>query len=606
MPSRCCLAAALVVLGASSAPAQSQPATPAAPPPPAAPEQASPPPATLPPTPEQPGAQPAPSQQQGSSKGKAGDEINLKEWESSGQDWMVEQPKVSLLELDGYLRMRGDLLRRLNFGNATATEQVNEQPVPRYVATDGKDANYGSTNMRLRIEPTINVTEDIHLVATVDVFDNLVMGSVPSSALSTGVPLNLLSTSQTTPRFNVNSLSDSIVVKRAYARINALNEKLELRFGRTPSAFGLGMFDNAGDCLDCDFGDVADRIALTFKIADHQFTPMFDWGSSGPVTLPFNGNQGVSSTGQALDAVPWDDSDQYSLRIQRLDAPTDIRNRVQQGEPVLNYGLWAIWRRQSDDLSPSYYTDNSANPGVVPAPSTGFDPTVFKQKRSGNVYTGDAYLRWYYKEIELAVEGALRFGSVSLPSVNDPNTTVSTNLLQAGGALEATWHLGGEYRGTVLALKGGAASGDRHGGFGALDAAGTQRGPGDNALDNFQFNPDYHVDLLLFRHIIGTVTDAWYVRPEVGYNFENNIGGRFWAVYSQAFEKSSTPNGKNPLGLELDAELAYGAESNPESGAFKGALMGGMLFPFNAFKNPTLNAGPSFAWTIEARLYVTF
>ena len=39
--------------------------------------------------------------------------------------------------------------------------------------------------------------------------------------------------------------------------------------------------------------------------------------------------------------------------------------------------------------------------------------------------------------------------------------------------------------------------------------------PRDHTVDNFRFHPDYHIDQILFREIIGTVTDAIYVRPHV-------------------------------------------------------------------------------------------
>ena len=35
----------------------------------------------------------------------------------------------------------------------------------------------------------------------------------------------------------------------------------------------------------------------------------------------------------------------------------------------------------------------------------------------------------------------------------------------------------------------------------------------DNRIDNFRFHSDYRVDRILFREIIGTVTDAMYAKP---------------------------------------------------------------------------------------------
>jgi HAD superfamily hydrolase (TIGR01509 family) len=38
---------------------------------------------------------------------------------------------------------------------------------------------------------------------------------------------------------------------------------------------------------------------------------------------------------------------------------------------------------------------------------------------------------------------------------------------------------------------------------------------GDTTVDNFRFSPDYHLDLVLWRRILGQVSDAVYVKPTV-------------------------------------------------------------------------------------------
>src|SRR5205814_6706164 len=40
---------------------------------------------------------------------------------------------------------------------------------------------------------------------------------------------------------------------------------------------------------------------------------------------------------------------------------------------------------------------------------------------------------------------------------------------------------------------------------------------GDTHLKDFRFNPDYQVDQILFRRILGTVTNAIYVKPTMTY-----------------------------------------------------------------------------------------
>jgi uncharacterized protein (TIGR04551 family) len=538
-----------------------------------------------------------------------GDEITLDDWDRD--DWMLLKPKLSLVDLKGYLRVRGDLLRKLDFDNGSQWEQT-----PRYwAASDGK-ADFTSTNMRLRIEPRINVTEQIQIITTFDILDNIVLGSTPDSisATAASTPVHVLSRNQRPPVRGDNALTDSIVARRVYARLTALNEQLDVRMGRMPDHFGLGMLMNSGDCLDCDYGQVVDRLAITFRAANHLFTPTFDWISNGPVAVPF-GREG----GQPLDALRWDDAVQYTVRVLRVDHPRDILESVLQGDTVLNYGLHNGFRVQQRDLGSAYYS-GGYDPARQP---TGADLALYDdERRDAFIYTGDAYLKLYRGSLELGVEAAVEYGrfkdSLGASSDGADGTQASaelqsTQVLKLGAVLEAKLRLEGEYAGTSLWLKAGGASGDSRRGFGALDQAETQRGPTeresyDLSLENFQFSPDYHVDLLMFRRILGAVTDAVYVRPEVAYMFDEKVQGSLAAVYSRALFKRSVPGDSPHMGLEFDAELSYGLASADDNSPLKAALAGGILFPFGAFKNlaETDDQGGSFAWTIQGRLYVTF
>src|SRR5207302_6788360 len=90
--------------------------------------------------------------------------------------------------------------------------------------------NLTSADMRLRLEPTVNVTEQVRVKAQLDVFDNLVMGSTPESyyingtagtaaGATQGMPLAAFSRSQQAPEAGVNSVFSSIRAKRAWAEV---------------------------------------------------------------------------------------------------------------------------------------------------------------------------------------------------------------------------------------------------------------------------------------------------------------------------------------------------------------------------------------------------
>ncbi|MEL6547424.1 MAG: hypothetical protein AAFQ82_22565, partial [Myxococcota bacterium] len=297
------------------------------------------------------------------------DELSLSDWERD--DWMLLQPELSLVELNGYFRVRSQMFRRLNFGNSElgaedpSRFEVNEEVVAGTGDSDEReDVNLAGTDLRLRLEPVINVTERVQVITTIDILDNLVMGSTPLSSPfvredpddtdARRTPVNILNRSQASPQAGVNYVRDAILIRRAYARLTALNDQLQFDIGRMPDHWGLGMMINDGNCLDCDFGDVVDRAMVGFKAVGHLFQVGLTLVDTGPTFSPF-----YDQLGPVYDRARWDDVDQYDIRIQKLDHPDDIRERVLQGETVVNYGLMNAFRLQNDCLNYLYYDTES-------------------------------------------------------------------------------------------------------------------------------------------------------------------------------------------------------------------------------------------------------
>jgi hypothetical protein len=88
-----------------------------------------------------------------------------------------------LLELDGYYRMRTDWFKNFNLG--FPDPGFGGTPFPTALgcksATSGHpcDNSLSSANMRLRLEPTINLDEGTSVHLQADLLDNLVLGSTP-------------------------------------------------------------------------------------------------------------------------------------------------------------------------------------------------------------------------------------------------------------------------------------------------------------------------------------------------------------------------------------------------------------------------------------------
>jgi hypothetical protein len=187
------------------------------------------------------------------------------------EEWKWEEPvkpELNFLEFDGYFRFRYDLFNKLDLNTyyynpedmlefgpfapgfspptpACNTDQgqrgfdVNGNPsreagAPSCANGAGPSSTLGSANMRLRLEPVFNVYEDIKIKMQVDVLDNLVLGSTPDGFPTNPIsPLLAFSQTQVAPSDGVNSLTDSIRVKRAWAEI--MTPLGQLRVGRMPS-----------------------------------------------------------------------------------------------------------------------------------------------------------------------------------------------------------------------------------------------------------------------------------------------------------------------------------------------------------------------------------
>ncbi len=539
------------------------------------------------------------------------------------------EKKLQFFTLDGYMRGRAYLFHNFNLGipagpsgpqpsfpvpfsefGATGNNTVNAGGNPASCAARNQTScttdNLTSADMRLRLEPTINIGDKMRVRSQIDVFDNLVLGSTPDGWFLNGLAqpqdarLSAFSRTQVTPTYGQNSFENSIRVKRAWAEVGLPFG--ELWFGRMPSHWGSGMLVNSGDCFDCDYGTNADRVMFRTggpKLKNFFLAALWDWVATGPTTRLYNPN---TTTGQAYNADTLDDVSQWGLAIGRMFNPQETKDMVDRGDLVVSYGGYFIYRRQDwDEAAPvggkagafAGATQASLSSNLVPRGAWAFIP--------------DLWIRLDYKKLHIEAEAAFIGGKINSIADQMNFPTGEVTILQFGGNAKAEYKM--LHDALHIGLEVGTASGDQSEDPSArLNFREAVHVPFNNRITNFMFDPDYHIDLILFRRIIGTVTNATYFRPSVWYDLIDQLSARLDVIYSIANVPVSYPGNSANLGLELDATLMY---HNDREGFYAG-LAYGVLFPFGALNIPGTIYGAAFnhdasaAQTFQGRIVVKF
>jgi len=535
--------------------------------------------------------------------------------------------RVQLFEIDGYLRLRTDYMHNFNLGQgysdrtdplASGSTHRGLPPFPTSLlcptpsvanATTGADPAYagcghkdlGQATLRFRIEPTINVTDQVRIRSQFDVLDNTIMGSTPDSLAmnrtSGGIvpqaPIPFLYTTQDPPEIGQNGYTSSIRAKRAWAEIDT--EFGSLRFGRMPWHFGRGMSFNDGSCLDCDGGTTVDRIALLTELYGHQFTLALDYGTQGLTSNQLAIGR-VGSDGIPIDLGQDDDVYEYMAAVTHIDTPVRLREKIDRGEVVLNYGLQLVYRSQHTSYDTAGCTTKAADAMTQSLPAcmagTGMidnreQALPATQEVNAFFFQPNLWMKLHYRALTVEFEGTAVLGRMDRGGILLAEPSSPAYFRQWGGVLASELRL---YRDTFfIGFETGAASGDQ-----AENDAGylnyrwrfVQQPAGDHSIRDFKFSPEYHVDSILFRHILGTVSNAVYFKPAVSYWFDLTQGRQLGiagsAVYSLAQVPVATPGNALGYGLEMNVGASY---RNTAEGFYAG-MTWGVLWPMGALSRP--------------------
>jgi uncharacterized protein (TIGR04551 family) len=523
-----------------------------------------------------------------------------------------QQRKLTrIVDINGYFRLRTDFLHKLNLGQNYVMQGsvLRPPPFPLPIECPARDgpcnySNLGDGNVRLRLEPTINITDQVRVQTQIDVLDNTMMGSTPDSLVSANRPsdrtgkaaVGSLYTTQDPPEFGRNGYMSSIRAKRAWGEVDS--EFGSLRFGRMPWHFGRGMVYNNGSCQDCEGGTTVDRVLATTQIYGHQLAVAWDWGAAGPSWGMTNlGRRDLE--GPPMDLSQEDDVFELMASLSYLQDDRRFRERVDYGELAVNYGLQLVYRRQNTEV---YQSPTDTSIPSAAAMTGDFTPTrddfanAVVQNVNSLVLQPSLWFKLGWKVLTLEFEASAVLGRIdNAGPLVAPEASASQKKLtlqQLGWVMATELRL---YRNALfLGFETGGATGDQ-----AEDTTQylnyrwktVQQGVGDTKLTDFRFNPDYQVDQILFRRILGTVTNAIYVKPSITYWLDlaesRQLGFSGAILYSLAPVPVSTPGNSISYGIEANLGLSY---RNPGDGFFGGVTYG-ILWPLGALDRGILMPG---------------
>ena len=548
-----------------------------------------------------------------------------------------EGPKLEFLEWSGYFRVRGDLFDNFSLG-------LHGDPIfPSPLQNPTGRGTLATANMRFRLEPTFNISEQVRIRTQIDILDNYVLGSNKGPQFDqVGSPYPIPYSSANTVYTNSDPTADRPLIqpKRVWGEVQTPVGLLS--FGRMPSQWGLGVLANAGAGVDADYGDTVDRIQFALPpvptpIGNLAFVPMLDFDAEGVL---YANPQTGPGLGQPFDAEQNDDARTYAIKIARLDTDEEIRRKLDRNESSVNYGVYYAYRTQQW-YYPTWYTQGySGGPYQDTVDSSG---NVSRPAIHRGAYAHFVDLWGRYRKGRLRIEGeaAYIYGSIGDPASSLPSTTTPSPLpveqillRQWGGAVQSDYEVLPSK--LSLGFDFGAASDDPAPGFGnnpshfytnaagnpVLPEYGAFEGPqwgrpGDRTISNFRFNPAYRVDLIFYRQILGQVTSSWYLRPHLKWDILPGLSFESAIIYSQAFYRGSTPSasqnqpdqpsatppvygtevgGHKPLGVELDGGLKYW--SGDGFGAWFDA---GVFQPLSGF-----GTGASRAWALRSGVAIKF
>ena len=532
----------------------------------------------------------------------------------------VPSRPVIRVEHHGLFRFRPELLVGADLGPG-----ISGVPAPLGLTT-GQDPDAAAlawASVRLRYEPTLFVGSSVELHLGLDALDDLVLGST-HGAVGSGLAVDVLGESQAPPSSGSFGWRDALGVRQAWMRWLAF-DMVDVRAGRMADHYGLGIARNDGACEDCDFGTIVDGVSAGFSITGFRIEAAWEYTAVGATSdLVFAQDRGAG--GQPKDLGQEDDVSTYRIEVGSYPVTAvELRERARVLDEAREWALdWSLFSTFTDQpLSSSEQIDGASVECLPEGELANGQPLqpydCVRLFRRGAFFWRPGL--WLRAEVRPAMDESLRiereaaglFGEVAHPQrLLDARDEEAKTFQGFGLAAELEWRRGA----LGLGLDLGLATGDDGEHIGVLDgqdvvdpdddAYATNDALRDNGtIGSFVFNRDYHLDLLLFRQVIGAVTNAAYFKPwvasEVLRSEDMTLTLRLDVLYALAMRPSGTPGDGDHWGLELDARAILDL-----AGGFRATVAAGVLMPLSALDDPDTGEGGDPAGAVRALFGWTF
>ena len=494
----------------------------------------------------------------------------------------VATTRLVSLDLHGTLRLRGQWLHNGGLGDGGAGVPAT---VSRLGLSGGGD-DVSLADVRLRLDPTLNLGSRARVDAQLDVTGGLVFGAnLPSSAVL----------SHAVGMFGDTAWHDLVAVRRAWATFELFG-LAELVIGRTGDHFGLGMWRNDGRDPLSDFQSDVDRVALRGQLLGLRLMLSRDTMASLPVI--YNGADGDDiryGLQDATDVVRW-------LAQVEGGAEKATDNGLRWGFAVGYHSQTLGLRVEHEDAA-----DAALDPDCVAA-----DTCVQLVPREALMIVPQGSIAWR-GNIGLGLLTAEAEAVMRLATFENtdalPNTDTSTTLIGGAFAGRVTLTSGSHH----WRLRAGWASGDAAGGFGVLDRANltvvdpvTKELVHRDYVTGMAMHRGFLVGGTLFREVIGAVANAWYARPSwrLALTPKTPTGGvsvELGCLIAGAAQWGATPGKSTWLGIEPELQL------DARLGRFgRGVLQASYFAPGPAFDKGLGGSPAEPAWRANAAWIVDF